>query len=268
MFSLKRNQRPPPEKLVAYIDESYDDTVFVAAGFAAPVDEWEKFSIAWRAVLAAAPAIRILKTSEAMGLKGQFHRWSGADRDAKLEALYAVIDAHVSFGISAMVPIAPLAMFNDDRLNKAARNPYIHAFSQLVGETARYQHQNDADFQVEFVFDERLIEQGKLIDIWPALVEDAPADIKSQLKAEPIWAKDDEALPLQAADLEAWWLRRRWLERLTDLDRLEYPWVPCDIPELACVHTEETLAEVRDKMSKAIDDLERLTQIMKDPPKF
>jgi hypothetical protein len=268
MFSFLKKQQPSREKVIAYIDESYDQAVFVAAGFAAPADQWEKFSVAWRNALAAPPPIRALKTNEAMALKGHFHKWSETERDSKLVALYDVIDTHVSFAISAMVPIAHLAMFNDSRLNKAARNPYLHAFSQIIGEVARYQYQNNTDFQVEFVFDERLTEQGKLLDVWEAIVEDAPPDIKSQLDAPPTWAKDDEVLPLQAADLEAWWLRRRWLEKLNGFDRLEYPWLPANIPELACVHTEQTLTEVRDRMSKAVDDLERLTEMMKDPPKF
>src|SRR6266850_2053812 len=118
---------------------------------------------------------------------------------------------------------------------RAARNPYIHAVSQIIGDTARYQHQNLADFQTDFVFDERLTEQGKLLSVWDAIVEDAPADVKPGLDATPSWARDDLVLPLQAADLEAWWLRRRWIEKLKGFDRLEYPGTPGNIPELACV---------------------------------
>jgi hypothetical protein len=263
-----RNRHPPPEKLIAYIDESYDDDVFVLAGFVAPVDEWEKFKEAWRSTLAAPPAIPALKTVDAMRLKGCFYQWTAEERDAKLEALYSVIDAHVSFGISAMLPVRHLQMFNDDRLHKSARNPYLHAVPQIIGGVARYQYQNLMEDQIDFVFDERVMDQGKLQDIWDAVVEDAPVDIKTRLGATPVWANDHEELPLQAADLEAWWLRRRWLEKLTGLDRLEYPWMPADITELYGVHTKETLAEVRDRMLKAIDDLQLLAQMMKDPPKF
>src|SRR2546422_11124000 len=124
MFSLLRKRKAPPERLIAYMDESYDDDVFVLAGFAAPVDEWEKFSKEWRDALALAPAVPILKTGDAMGLKGSFYRWTLEERDAKLQTLYSVIDAHVSFGISAMLPIAELTKFDDVRLHKSARNPY------------------------------------------------------------------------------------------------------------------------------------------------
>jgi len=119
MFSfLRKLWPPPPEKVIAYLDESIDETVFVLAGFAAPPDEWEKFSVAWRNTMAASPAISILKTNDAMKLQGEFSRWTSADHDAKLSALYAVIDDHVSFALSAVVPLALLKTFNDPRFNK------------------------------------------------------------------------------------------------------------------------------------------------------
>jgi hypothetical protein len=68
------------------------------------------------------------------------------------------------------------------------------------------------------------------------------------LGGTPNFKSDDNVLPLQAADLEAWWLRRRWLEKLKAIPRLEYPWVPSEIPEVTCVHTEETLEDVLRKM--------------------
>ena len=263
----RRLRRQPPETVVAYLDESFDETVFALAGFAAPPDEWERFSIAWTAALATPPAISALKTNDAMRLDGEFQDWTDADRDAKLCSLYAVIDNHVSFGLSAVIPMSLLKEIDDPRLSKEARNPYFYAVSQIIGDAARYQYQNLADFQVNFVFDEKT-EQKRLLSVWDAIVTDAPADVKPGLGAAPTWARDDTTLPLQAADLEAWWLRRRWIEKIKGLGRLEYPWTPGDIPELACVHTEETIAELNERMLKSIHDLETLTQLMKDPPKF
>src|SRR5947209_2937655 len=125
MFELLRKwfQAPSPEKVIADLDESFDDTVFVLAGFAAPIDEWEKFSRAWRDALASPPAITALKTRDAMRLSGEFERWTPAERDAKLCLLYKAIDDHVSFGLSALLPIALLQTIDDPRLGKEARNP-------------------------------------------------------------------------------------------------------------------------------------------------
>jgi hypothetical protein len=228
--------------LRGYIDESADDVVFVLAGFVAPAEEWAKFSDSWEAALRMTPRISILKTNDAMRLNGEFRGWTEETRDEKLRLLYSVIDDHVSFGVSSVVPIEPLKrIFGTGIFAKAAVNPYYHALPNLISDVARHQIKIGMKEKIDFVFDERVMEQGKILSIWTRLFEDAPSDVKPMLGGTPAFKRDDDVLPLQAGDLEAWWLRRRWLEKLKGLPRLEYPWVPSAIPELSCVHTEETL---------------------------
>jgi hypothetical protein len=51
----------------------------------------------------------------------------------------------------------------------------------------------------------------------------APDAAKSRIAREPVFANDQKNLPLQAADLLAWWSRRRYLEKRQGLPRLEFP---------------------------------------------
>ena len=86
------------------------------------------------------------------------------------------------------------------------------------------------DEKVDWIFDERLKEQGQFLGIWDAIIHDAPEHIKPLIGGAPNFRKDDDVCPLQAADLEAWWMRRKGLEELNGLPRLEYPWFPSNMP--------------------------------------
>jgi hypothetical protein len=237
--------------LNGFVDDSYDASVFVLAGFVAPADEWAAFSDEWEAAINAPPRIGKLKTSDAMRLKGDFYGWKPEARDEKMRIFYEIIDAHVSFGVSAVIPLGALKkVFGQGFFGKVALNPYFHAISNLVSDVARHQIKIGMEEKIDFLFDEQKMEQGKVLAIWDRLAAEAPPDVKPMLGATPRFGTDDDFLPLQAADMEAWWVRRRWQEKLTGIPRLEYPWVPSSIPEATCVHTEESLLKVFWNMSR------------------
>lgn len=238
--------------LNGFIDESINDSVFVLAGYVAPVEEWVAFSDEWFATLQAHPNIRELKTKDAMGLHGCFHKWTEAERDKKLCDLYNVIDKYVSFEVSAVIPMEPFRrIFGNSVLPNKAKQPYYHALPLLISNIARHQIEIGMKEKIDFVFDERQIEQGNILSIWVMLTENAPQDVKPMLGATPIFKSDKNVLPLQAADMEAWWLRRRWQERLTGEPYLEYPWQPTNIPGVTCVFSEEKMRESHDKILQA-----------------
>ncbi|UVK37693.1 hypothetical protein LHFGNBLO_004771 [Mesorhizobium sp. AR10] len=242
-----------------YADETEDGNVFVLAGFVAPAEEWARFSDAWRDALDAKPSIRILKSSEAMRSppSGEFWGISAEARDEKLRLLYSIIDEFVGYSASVVVHLEPLKRIAAaSGFPKQAANPYYHALSSLVSNVAREQgRQGIVGENVDWVFDERVMEQGKLLSVWEAVVHDSPDDVKPMIGATPVFRKDHEVLPLQAADLEAWWLRRRWAEKLKGIPRLEYPWMPAQIPEMASVLDEAALVTIFDKMKTAATDL-------------
>jgi hypothetical protein len=238
--------------LNGFVDERGDDAVFVMVGYVAPAEEWARFSDEWAAVLRLHPAVAILKTKEAMKLRGEFYRVTEADRDKKLCGLYDVIDRHVSFEVSAVIPMEPFnRIFGNGVLPSAAANPYYHALSGLVSGLARHQIQIGMTEKIDFVFDERVMEQSKLLSIWGRLVAEAPDDVKPMLGRTPVFKSDSDVLPLQAADLETWWLHRRWRERLLGEARIEYPWQPADIPGVSWILTEEEMKKSYDKTLRA-----------------
>ena len=178
-----------------------------------------------------------------------------------MRLLYSIIESHVGYSVSCTVHLEPLKrIFGNSDFSKQAANPYYHCISSLISSVARMQirQQGVEDEKVDWIFDERVMEQGKFLSIWEALVHDAPDDVKPMIGGTPIFKPDDGpngALPLQAADLEVWWLRRRWDEKLKDLPWLEYPWRPEQIPECESILDEEAIQEVFDRMLRTREEL-------------
>lgn len=208
------------------------------AGFVAPAEEWAKFSDAWDAALLAPPSSvpgRVFKTRQVMSdpPNGAFWRMTAGQRDEKLRALYEVIDAHASYSVYSIVHVEPLQkLCAEYGFRKQAADPYYHALSEIIIGVAKIQVAQGAppDEKVDWVFDEHKSE-SRINEIWGAVVHDAPDPaVKKMLSGTPIFRKDDDIRPLQAADLEAWWMRLRGLEQLRGLPRLEYPWFPTNMP--------------------------------------
>lgn len=245
-----------------YVDESESDGVFVMAGFVAPAEEWAKFSDAWDAAKFAAPSAlnRPFKTKEIMRPRpsGAFWGMTDAQRDEKLAKLYSVIDAHASYSVYSIVHAKPLQELTEAYgFRKEAANPYYHAISEIIIGTALVQaSQGLEDEKVEWIFDERLKESGQFLSIWDAVVHDAPDHVKPLLSSSPIFRDDNQVRPLQAADLESWWMRRRALEELSIFaERLEYPWQPTDMPICGGTADAEALARKFAEMDRIRGDL-------------
>jgi hypothetical protein len=236
-----------------YVDESESDGVFAMAGFVAPAEEWAKFSGAWDAALAAPPSAipkRPFKTKEIMQKRpnGAFWGMTVEQRNEKLETLYSVIDAHASYSVYSIVHLEPLRRLTAAYgFRKQAADPYYHALSSIIIGVAKIQAAQGAppDEKVEWVFDEHKSEH-RVNDIWGAVVHDAPDPaVKKMLAGTPIFRKDDDVRPL----------RRRGLEQLSGLPRLEYPWTPTNMPIAGGMFDEAMLIKKFDEMARVADKL-------------
>ena len=65
-------------------------------------------------------------------------------------------------------------------------------------------------WKIDFIFDNRS-EKKEIISAWDETVEKTDDVIKGLIGATPRFENDREFLPLQAADLWAWWVRE-WYE--------------------------------------------------------
>lgn len=226
----------------AYIDDSGNSgpIAFVLAGYIAPAEAWARFSDAWQAVLDIHPAIPRFKMSEAHG------SWSQAEWITRLPLLYRVIEDHVSASVSFALPYD---IYREVFAGKdVVDNPYHLAFADIIGLVILNQERLGITEPIDFIFDRgnsQLVMNG-----WERFIQPLPEAIKKKLGKYPIAGDDEDMLPLQAADLIAWWKRRR-IHSIVDksLQTRPAPWKKTrDIMHLEIAWTPERVLEAYNKM--------------------
>lgn len=198
--------------LQAFVDDSRSeqgDKTFVLAAYVHDAEAWMRFSDDWAATLAANPSVEYLHMVEAHGLRDQFEGWDRTARDRKLEALGRVIDKHQPWSLICSVSksqydeiVAPVAPYN-------LKNPYFACFYALVLGLPRIHKARGLSIPVDFVFDEQLGLGSDAAMFYEYMVESSlPPDTQTLLGSTPIFRDDRSVLPLQAADMLAWHVRR------------------------------------------------------------
>ncbi|WP_315742091.1 DUF3800 domain-containing protein [Bradyrhizobium sp. SZCCHNR1075] len=201
-----------------FIDESISSEELVLGGYIAPASVWAKFSKDWEELLPLAMK----------GKDGSFYfkmSEMAVHKMDQVRAFYNVIDQYPD-----LVPIS--LRINLEDLESAKRrladfantmgwsvhlnnwaNPYYLAFRLLLDNFHIHpipMEKIPAGEPINFVFDERA-EKKFILAAWNEIVERIADDIKHPLGSSPRFENDKRFLPLQAADLWAWWVRE-WYE--------------------------------------------------------
>jgi hypothetical protein len=214
--------------LRAFTDDSASDAgerrLFMA-GYLNRAEKWALFSEAWNEECRAAPRIEYLKMSEAQNLGDQFRGWSKEVRDEKLRRLGRVIRYFepMSFEFSinreefnrVVVPASP----------RGLKNPHLVACLAIMSGVSRFVAEKGGDIPIDFIFD-RQDGVSDVVDLtFDSLKENLPPDARHLIRGKPRFEDDKQLLPLQAADLLAWHLRREQEDgislEMTDLLRAD-----------------------------------------------
>lgn len=198
--------------LQAYIDDSAsnktDQRLFLA-GYINEADRWTRFSKAWAEELRQPPAIAYLKMSDANALEGEFRGWNAKDRDEKLRGLARVIrhfeprSIHASVSQSAfrtiVAPVAPHGF----------STPYSLCFPAMILPLAIRQANEGSKLTIDFIFDNQESLGTQAAFFYDKIRREQPKHIREVMCASPVFRDEKEVLPLQAADMLAWHIRRR-----------------------------------------------------------
>jgi hypothetical protein len=209
--------------LQAFIDDSKTGdltkpgAVFVLAGYVSSVSDWLTFTDEWQAVLNGPPTLDKFKMSQFV------HRYGM--EDTRLVAFRRVIERHVRGAITASVDMDVYRRFVSFYPPKTIQNPYYLLLLDLIIQLKRAAPLIKLDGKIEFVFDEQLRDKDVIKYTWSRIPETRP-DIAAFIGNEPKWEKEEEFLPLQAADAIAWWTRRHREERLAGKPQTKFPWIP------------------------------------------
>ena len=192
----------------AYIDDSGkgDSQLFVLAGYIATVDRWAAFSDEWQRLLdMRSPHYRHLTYFKMNEMQ------SDADRE-RCAWFHRVIEKYAQAAISCVIVVPGL----EEVINNAEwapfvkgveylKNPYYFAFRSITDVLRQNQAEMGIDTPVDFYFDDEG-EKTKCLNGLNRLVKTATEEKRRWLAETPAFRNDKNVLPLQAADLYAWWV--------------------------------------------------------------
>src|SRR5262249_22570642 len=157
-----------------------DGSVLVLAGYIAPFEKWEKFSVDWKKLLDGPPRWERFKMAEVASTKDA-QRWERA------AAFYRVIEDCAEAFVAVAVELEPLkraaaeAGFADGRLT----NPYIFAHRAIMDATIQYQDGMGINEPVDFIFDAFTHHEDFIRAGWEVFKEHIQPDLKERVGREP-----------------------------------------------------------------------------------
>jgi hypothetical protein len=164
---------------------------------------------------------------------------------------YSVIEKHVTAGVSCILSVSGLIKAVREfpwpswlHNVKVLENPYYSAFKAITDKLAQHQTQLNLTEPVDFIFDNEA-EKDQCIGMWDELRQNSREDIRLFMGDTPIYRDDKTTLPLQAADLYAYWVREWNLNGIRDgVEKLKFPWpVERDVPRLHMTFGESDFIE-------------------------
>ena len=192
--------------LQAFIDDSKEEgKVTVLAGYMSDAQKWIDFSRDWNRLLTIRPEWSRFKMSEVM---------TGGGTESLERAMfhYRAIEDHVELGFCVAVPHASLSkVVREFNMAEKWENPYYMAYIVLISVIRHYTLARRPGEAVKITFDTQLGEYRTVLDAWDLMVERNGGDIRP-FSSHPSFEKDEDYLPLQAADLLAWHVRKKFKE--------------------------------------------------------
>jgi len=202
----------------AYIDESCDEGgVFVLAGCISDAESWAAFTKEWEEVL----------KYGILNKHGRYHfKMSemalNEERMSRVPLFLKIIEKYILGFVSAKIDISELkralsrVRIPNVHINWGAlSNPYYVTLRCLLDmfHLARNQMVDaiPLDEQIDFIFDYR-DEKKTILSIWDEYIKARPDEVKKYYGAAPRFEDDEKFLPLQSADLWAWWVRKWYNE--------------------------------------------------------
>jgi hypothetical protein len=203
----------------AYVDDSGSEPsqpLYVLGGLILPEDTWKIFSDDWKHVLHSDPIIDYFKASEVWDKeKGPFKEFTTKQRSGKVDALADIISTYRPLSISARVEWSVFRGFSERyKLDDELNDPYFFLFFSLISQVVILGNENARFANVNFVFDK----QGRVgvhARLWYAVLHTYCSNaVRALLGQRPDSADEQNELPLQGADMFAWYQRRSVLGNL------------------------------------------------------
>ena len=185
--------------------------VFIIAGLMAYAENWARFSDEWQACLNQQPRLRYFKMREAAACHGEFHGFSEMQRDDRLRQFAQIINRYADICTYTALDLEAFKDIMGKGKRKPFSEPYFWPFQNfIIGSCVELWECNIRE-RFEVIFDEHVIFAPR-VKLWypvlKAMWELREPEDSQIMPTEPMFRRDDEFLPIQAADLFAWCFRK------------------------------------------------------------
>ncbi|WP_157182377.1 DUF3800 domain-containing protein [Methylobacterium sp. WSM2598] len=211
-----------------YIDDSdviEGRPVACLGGFVGLIDIWSVFADRWKRLLDAS-GLHYFKMSEAASYNGQFRTWTKERRDQFLLDAYDVINSFPLQSASIMlIPenyVKRIKVYTDEQ-------PYsmYNIMAVFLMSIAANQLAIQGCPGLEFIFDTQPDKDKFILTNWDTIMSTFPPRARSIISGHPVFRDEKLVLPLQAADLHAWWARHYVSQKLRNTPDQDFPlWRP------------------------------------------
>lgn len=217
--------------LQAAIDDSGNEPnvpAYVLAGFIAPATAWAEFSGQWYDALGPTdktPRLEYFKAKEAFGLRDQFdpsNGWTERLRDQLVARLIQIICDYAKFSLWVSMEHTHFAQhirsLHFPERTLLTDNPYLTLTFNVAHVIAAAAPPAGLTDRCDLYFDNQQGQQEELPRWWPTIqrfMDDMAKGWGEQpiIRNMPSFRSDTEFLPLQAADLYAWIIRRALVQK-------------------------------------------------------
>jgi hypothetical protein len=204
--------------LQGFADDSGSDGQRVPhflGGFLMEAERWAAFADAWQAQLSRSPSIKYFKMNEAHALSGEFAQlaFHGIEtRHRKVRDMLEVIEDFKPVGVFSTVDWEEFRFVQEPFVRGDVKDPYQCLIPWLFDVVMAWQKQEGIFPQpIDFDFDDQGMRIGAAIRaVFPEVKRLAPDSLRKMLGRNPMMLDDKKVLPLQAADMLVWNLRRHY----------------------------------------------------------
>lgn len=204
--------------LQGYADDSGSGglhTPHFLGGFLMEAERWSAFADAWQTQLSRSPSVKYIKMEEAHRLSGEFASaaFRGIElRHRKVRDMLGVIEDFKPFGIFSTVNWEEFRTSRASIALLSAKDPYHCLVPWLFDVVMEWQKQKGIYPEtVDFDFNENSKRIGGFIRaVFPEVKKLAPDSLGKMLGRIPMMLDENQVLPLQAANMLVWNLRRHY----------------------------------------------------------
>ncbi len=199
-----------PDRFVAHTDESEEQDIYLIAAYVHMADRWMSFADEWNdRCKNHDPKITFFHAVEAEEGSGQFTGIRREFRNLKVRELAAIIQKWIPGSIHCWLNKRDYDAHYRGKVSKEYDDPYLVLFYWIINLMAMGNVHFNVAKPVDFIFDEKKGHEKRALNWYFKIQELASEGMQQLLGNTPLFRTDQEVVPLQAADMLAWNLRRK-----------------------------------------------------------